>query len=155
MVDVRIERPGELRELLAVYNDFLPDILHFIGHGLDVGGESLLEFRNDGKGAFDWKESSIRESLALGPPRVAFLNACRTQTPDAQLATREAIGSLADAFLDAGTLGVVAMQADIDGSAAARFAASVYCALAEGQPIDVSAQARYDLRSDEAAEEPA
>ena len=147
-VDLRVERPTSKDDFSRLYGEFLPHVLHFTGHGQQdtlANGDvvSTLVFSDGNGGHWFWPESDIQATLAVGAPRLAFLNACRTGTA----AAREIVGTLADKFLAAGTLGVVATQADIAGEAAAEFAGATYGALATGQSLDVAlAQARYKVR---------
>jgi hypothetical protein len=147
-IDLRVERPTSRDDFVRLYGEFMPHVLHFTGHGDQVKRASgaivpSLVFSDGNGGRWDWLATEIQATLAVGAPRLAFLNACRTGTE----AAREIVGTLADAFLNAGTLGVIAMQADITGEAAAEFAGRTYSALAEGKPLDIAlAQARRTVR---------
>ena len=147
-IDLHVERQLTRDDFARVYREFKPHVLHFTGHGDRVrqaGGPTLpsLVFQDGAGTRWDWTTQQIQGTLAVEPPRLAFLNACRTGTQDA----RQIVGALSEEFLKAGTLGVVAMQADIAGAAAAQIAGATYAALARGEPLDAAlAAARYALR---------
>jgi CHAT domain-containing protein len=149
-IDLRVERPRSSGDLATLYSDFGPHVLHFIGHGGEVqrpGGKTIasLVFEDGKGGRWDWTTADIAGTLAVGAPRLAFLNACRTaaQTQSA----RELLRTLAVEFLAAGTCGVIAMQADIAGAAAASFSGASYAALARGERLDAAlALARFGVR---------
>jgi CHAT domain len=148
-VDLRIEYPHSLNDLSDLIKTFQPHVLHFTGHGGEVprpGKEPIasLVFHDDTGGIWDWTAAEVAATLAVGAPRLAFLNACRT---GAGVDPNKIVSALSAEFLKVGTAAVVAMQADIAGAAAAEFAGATYAALANGQPLDGAlADARYAVR---------
>lgn len=120
-----LQRPTEA-ELVNAYGQIAPDVFHFIGHG---GGE-LLCWSDAQSRRWPLSPTRILEILKeKGPPRVAFLNACRSSDGALAAAAQEKTWSITDAFLKVGTRAVVGMQADIPGAAAAAFAKAFYEAL--------------------------
>lgn len=147
-IDLRVERPQSIEKLTRLLTDFTPHVLHFTGHGGEVEQVrqptlSSLVFQDGAGGTWDWTSAEIPGTLAAGAPRLAFLNACRS----AAASPRSIVGALSTEFLAAGTCGVVAMQADIAGAAAAEFSGAAYGALAQGKSLDAAlAQARFTVR---------
>jgi len=150
-VDLRIEYPHSLNDLSDMIRTFKPHVLHFTGHGGEVPRPgkapiASLVFQDGAGGIWDWTAADVPATLAVGAPRLAFLNACRTGagvTTDPHMI----LNALSTEFLKVGTAGVVAMQADIAGAVAAEFAGATYAALASGQPLDIAlAEARYTVR---------
>lgn len=147
-VDLRVEHPHSKAELSDLINNFKPHVLHFTGHGGEVPrpGKSpiaSLVFQDGDGGIWDWTAAEVPGTLAVGAPRLAFLNACRT---GAGVTTdpHKILNALSAEFLNVGTAAVVAMQADIAGLVAAEFAGATYAALAKGQPLDIAlAEARF------------
>ncbi len=144
LFDVEIlERPSAAR-LAQVLGEFEPHILHFVGHGTAAshGAKAALEMWDDEQQqGWSWTSTEIFQRLQLAPPRLAFINACRS----ADFAGQEGSWRIADALLDAGVAAVVGMQGDIDGDAASKFASLLYGQLADGTLIDrAMASARLD-----------
>ena len=140
-IDLRVEYPHKLDDLNDLIADFKPHVLHFIGHGGEVtlaGRQdpvASLVFQDGAGGIWDWTTDDVPTTLAVGAPRLAFLNACRTGTG---VDPGMIVGALSAEFLKTGTAAVVSMQADIAGGAAAEFAGVTYAALAKGEPLDVA-----------------
>jgi hypothetical protein len=102
------------------------DIWHFSGHG---GQEGLV--CADGHGGAEVVEAGKLGALLTGEGvRLAVLNACRAGLGGGQVA------SVAGALVRAGVPAVIAMQGDLEDTAAAAFAQGLYGALAAGQPVD-------------------
>ncbi|MCC6730744.1 MAG: CHAT domain-containing protein [Chthonomonadales bacterium] len=122
-------RPGVIERLR-------PHIFHFIGHGRGPGGQGdtgalLIEAEMGG-----WELTAYDAAVCFPrwPPRFVCLNACRSS----DLAVQEGAWAMADAFEQLGVPAVLGMQADVRGDAAARCAATLYAALADGEPLDVA-----------------
>lgn len=132
--DVELLRQPTKEALKERYDLFQPHILHFIGHGGSSPQGGLLEVWNDA-GAQDWMADEVYGFLRAAPPRLAFLNACRSASMGAAGA---AAGSwdVASALLKAGTAAVLGMQGDIQGDAAAKFSRAFYAELVKGTPLD-------------------
>jgi len=128
---------------------FRPQIIHFIGHGeTDAADGPCLRFQLGGAQSWNWKAAEI-PYLFVGLkdylPRFVFLNACRTAIAPTAGATNR---SVAGAFLSVGVPAVLAMQADIRGDMAGRFAAGIYRNIAAGCTIDQAiAQSRLEMGS--------
>jgi hypothetical protein len=149
LLDLRLlDRPerGAIDDMLP---EFKPHVFHFIGHGdsRDSAGELLID-SNGGSSGYRWDTTSIAAALNRFAPRLAVINACRSQqgvdsrtTDEIARASRAGNWEVAATFLEAGTQAVIAMQGDIRGDAAVRLTRALYPAIAEGNPID-SALAR-------------
>jgi hypothetical protein len=109
-----------------------PHVLHFIGHGESKGGTGVLVM-NDDQGRWNWTAHNIANTMPI-TPRIAALNACRSGDQQPQVG----IWQVADAFMLRGAYAVLAMQGDIDGSAAATFSRGLYDALLENATLDVA-----------------
>jgi hypothetical protein len=123
------------REALAADLERLnPHLLHFIGHGVSTPTGGALIMHDDATGArWDWTASDITNSLAI-TPQIVVLNACRS----GELGAQQGTWQVADAFTKLGVPAVIAMQGDIDGRAAAAFAAGFFEALLAGELLDVA-----------------
>ena len=138
--------------IVAACRDVEPHILHFIGHGesgATVADRRLRIFHpeDDAPPEYrDWPLLDIKANLSGFAPRFAFLNACRTADEARNGGEPLAVSSIADAFLQLGSLGVLAMQGDIPGDLAAAFSTTFYEKLIEGDPVDVAVLfARRDI----------
>lgn len=135
LFDVEIlERPSAI-ELAQQLREFEPHILHFVGHGTAAahGEKAALEIWDDAmQQGWSWTSTEMFQRLQLAPPRLAFINACRS----ADFAGQEGGWRIADALLDAGVAAVIGMQGDIDGEAASHFASRLYGQIAEGVLVD-------------------
>lgn len=126
-VDIEPIRPTSLQELRDKIKDYLPNVLHFIGHGTSNPAE--LKFQG-----WTWTVNDISAdvggvNLENWAPNLVFLNACRSGQSSGELA------SIADAFLGRGASAAVAMQGDIRGKSAGELAGAFYEALAAGTPV--------------------
>lgn len=120
-------------------------ILHFIGHGEQVGGEVRLLLEDaDGKACPKSGMELWQEFSHPGAPHLVVLNLCKGATA----ASEPAFSSLAEVFLEAGVPGVVAHQFEISDGAAAAFAHAFYLRILNGAPVDYAlARARAALAS--------
>jgi hypothetical protein len=130
---------GPKEALEARLREFQPHVLHFLGHGLPGAGaqKPALKLFDARPAVLDDELLTTKELygwLAAAPPRLAVINACRT----ANLTDLEGTWAVADALVDAEVAGVIGMQGDVRGDAAARFAAGLYAALTRGLPIDTA-----------------
>ena len=136
---------AELSDLII---KFKPQILHFIGHGKEIGGYSYLELTDKQEVAApeEWTVDDISIDLLNWKPRLVFTNACRTSSTAA--AAQKNAWDIARAFSNAGVPAVIGMQADIRGDAAAAFSGKFYESLLNDLPIDRSlADARAAVRN--------
>ena len=102
------------------------DIWHFAGHGDQAG----LVFE-DGAGRAAVVEAGTLGLLLAGEGvRLTVLNACRAGLGGGQAT------SVAGALVRAGVPAVIAMQGNLDDTAAAALAQGLYAALSAGQPAD-------------------
>lgn len=140
--DVDVIRNPSRTRLTARLAEFMPHILHFIGHG--TGTNLQIYDADERKANVPWGPDEIRLDLSARSwiPDVVYLNACRSQGAarweDASTDDQARQKSIVDALFGRGVLAVIAMQADVRGSAAALCASEFYGALLEGVPIDVA-----------------
>jgi hypothetical protein len=127
-VDIQTIIPKDRDELYGMINNFVPHVLHFIGHA--TSNPPHLEFQG-----WDWTNGQVAADVG-GPnldkwtPCLVFLNACRTGTASGGVAP------MAGVFLVKGAKAAVAMQGDIKGKAAGVLAGVFYERLAGGTPIN-------------------
>lgn len=127
-VDIETIRPLDRAALYNKIKDFIPHVLHFIGHATSTPPE--LNFQG-----WVWRAGEVtadvgRYNLNGWTPGLTFLNACRTAGGAGQLAP------MAGAFLDSGARAAVAMQGNIKGLAAGTLAGVFYEKLAAGVAIN-------------------
>lgn len=140
-------RPRQ-QDLTAWYETVAPHVLHFVGHGTEVGeGEdrrsALQIMPADGR---SWEVTGgwVRGALGHLPgPRLVVLNSCRTS---AARPLRK-LSEVTEGFLANGAAAVVSMRGDIATDAALEFSNVFYKQLAGGAPVDVAtSRARRALR---------
>jgi hypothetical protein len=121
------------KELADTVSDFRPHVLHFAGHGsATTSGEPGLNFEvPPPQGSWLWTGNRILPDLQEWGcvPRFVFLNACRTVGGEAGSRTAQR------SFMEAGSCGAIAMQADMPGDLAGVFAASFYQNLMDGLTV--------------------
>lgn len=155
-VDVHVLVRPSFIEISEWCRDWKPHVVHYVGHGAFdfVRNQSVLRIYSatqqnsqlliDGEQMLTFFGGGDR-------PRLVVLNACRSGQPAENLQTGlsdavHATQAFAETLIKAGVLAVVGMQADIDGSAAATLAGSLYQALGEGCPLDIAmAKGRHRL----------
>lgn len=153
-IDLDTIQPASKDELYGKINDFVPHVLHFIGHGTSGNKQKqeppALKFRS-----WDWTAIEVSTDVA-GPtlnqwqPCLVFLNACRTGNASGQTAP------MVGAFLANGAKAAVAMQGNIKGGDAGKMAGIFYGKLAAGIPINEALTiARTSLPDDKQAAFPA
>ena len=118
-------------------SELRPHVLHFLGHGVPGDGTQKpgLKLYDARTNVLDDELLTAKELygwLAACPPRLAIVNACRS----ANLTDLEGSWAVADALIEAEVAGVIGMQGDVRGDAAARFATGLYAALTRGLTID-------------------
>lgn len=120
-------------EITRAFTEFRPHVFHFIGHGGALAGKPILRVFSDAHNQTEnWDPDRLRAALQSGAvPRLVVMNACDTAKP------RES-WDLTGAFIRAGANAVVAMQAEIVGSAASLFSRCLFQRLAAGDPIDTA-----------------
>jgi hypothetical protein len=137
-------------EIMAAFQEFRPHVFHFVGHGARANGQPVLRVSNENGQTENWDANRVRSALQGGAvPHLVVLNACDTALPLDNW-------DLAGAFIGAGVNAVLAMQAEIAGTAAVHFSRGFYMQIAAGMPIDVAAaRARNDLATVAAGTDPA
>ncbi|MBV9581529.1 MAG: CHAT domain-containing protein [Chloroflexi bacterium] len=135
-------------DLFAEVESFAPEVLHLIGHGVQVPGLGpALRFRNT-SGTRQLGRQDVVNRLTTRVGRLAVLNACRTEqlTPGERVALSEQTWSLAQSFCEAGYHAVIGMQADIPSAASVAFSRTLYAEIGNGSSIEVAvSQARKKI----------
>ncbi|MCC6318066.1 MAG: CHAT domain-containing protein [Gemmatimonadaceae bacterium] len=142
LFDVEVLEQPSVARLTADLATYRPDVLHFVGHGIDGDHETTagLEIWSEGV-ARTWTAREMFQLLSPAPPRLAFVNACRT----AEFVGERGGWRVASALRDAGVPAVIGMQGDVLGDAAALLSRRIYEQLASGVPIDAAvSQARLE-----------
>jgi hypothetical protein len=138
LLDMEILDQPSRDRVQSCYRQLRPHIFHFIGHGSVEEGRGQLELFNTERGEnVAWTSAEILMDLAGWQPRLAILNACRSSGLEEQLGAWR----LVQGFIELGAPGVIAMQGDIQGEAAAAFTSGMYHSLVDGEPLDVAAAA--------------
>jgi CHAT domain-containing protein len=118
IVDVDVIWPTDQDKLYSRIKDYLPHVLHFIGHGRNKPAE--LQFQGWRWSAADVSAHVGSKTLADWKPCLVFLNACRTANASGSS------GAMAGAFLGSGAKAVLAMQGNIGGREAGLLAGTFY-----------------------------
>jgi hypothetical protein len=138
LLDMEILHQPSRDRVQTCYRQLRPHVFHFIGHGSVEDGKGRLElFNRESDENVPWTSAEILMDLAGWQPRLAILNACRSTSLEEQIGAWR----VAEAFLELGAPGVIAMQGDIQGEAAAAFTGGLYRSLVKGEPLDVAAAA--------------
>lgn len=119
--------------------DLEPDVLHVITHGRARDDGIVLTFPVDDDKAWDLTAGDVA-NLDGSPPRLVVLNACRSKEGQ-KARDHEVVGAawtFTDAFLERGSLAVIAMQGNIPSDAAIPFSKELYRSLSEGEPLHVA-----------------
>jgi CHAT domain-containing protein len=144
MIDIKVVSRPTILTLQTEYQNFKPDIFHFIGHGELIGNDGCLVINvfddNTKKYApVKWTAAQIFANFQAWGwlPRLVFINACRSDTKNTPTEDiRAQAWSIGDVFRRLGVPAVLSMQADIKGDLAGTFAGIVYKGLAELKPLD-------------------
>ena len=117
-------------------------VIHFMGHGQfnATTGKGALLFEGEGKVArpVDAEEfARYLINVSMNPPRLVFLNACKSATTSDVLSTRP-FGGMAQGLVAEGVPAVIAMQFPVGDKAAIQFSNRFYERAALGFPIDAA-----------------
>lgn len=143
------ERPATVEHLQNMLRAGC-DILHYVGHGTQQGGQgALLLEREDGK-----PHQVLAEEVAIllrgTGVQLVCLNACLTGAERGSL-----FGGLGPALVQAEIPAVVAMQYAMPDQSALRFTRAFYGAVTDDQPIDAAiTAARIALRTQQGSGSP-
>jgi serine/threonine-protein kinase RIO1 len=106
-------------------------VLHFDGHGGQLGDEQVVLFFEDEHGDSDPVDAETLHVALYHQVDLVVLNACLSS----KMTGRSVFNSLAPALIEAGIPAVVGMQFSIPDDAAARFIEAFYSAVAEFEPL--------------------
>jgi len=150
-IDVEILRRPTRSKLIKEYENFLPDILHFIGHGVERSGKAALRFDPvPPEARWYWAEGDIFNDLRVvvgdeqktirWKPSFVFLNACRTgaQPGETTYQPGKRGWSVGEVFRKLGVPATLTMQGDVQGKHAGLLAGELYKELAAGSTLDVA-----------------
>jgi len=137
-----LRRPSNQNQLLETIKAIQPHVLHFIGHGgKSDAGETRALFFDAG---WAWETGSIRTQLPNTGcrPRLVFINACHSGQ------SLKDSASIGRAFIAAGSLATISMQAAVHVRYALECTRSLYGQLAQGKSIDIALrEARLGISS--------
>jgi hypothetical protein len=122
-IDIQVLARPSHPDIKSKLDSYQPHVLHFIGHGsFDEGRRKHCVIIEHSESTWNWTTDEIGEDLDLtpNPPRLVFLNCCRSA------AERVSTLNLQATFSGRGVPAVVAMQADVRGDKAAGFATAFY-----------------------------
>ncbi|MBC7895287.1 MAG: CHAT domain-containing protein [Cytophagaceae bacterium] len=151
LFDVEVLERPTIERLTSELAGFAPDILHFVGHGIAGDGDTTagLELWS-GDVTRTWTAREMFQLLSPHPPRVVFINACRT----AEFAGAAGSWRVASALLDAGVPAVIGMQGDVLGDAAAMLSRRFYEQVSDGVLLDAAvSQARLETMQSNAGQD--
>lgn len=106
-------------------------VLHFDGHGGQLGDEQVVLFFEDEHGDSDPVDAEMLHVALYHQVDLVVLNACLSS----KMTGPSVFNSLAPALIEAGIPAVVGMQFSIPDDAAARFIEAFYSAVAEFEPL--------------------
>lgn len=150
-VELRIvEQDVSKSAVTALVEDYMPQVVHFIGHGKfehDAGylalvrqeySEDAENLRTPPKGAeASWvKDDAFADCFANYRPRLVFLQACEGARSDAH----QAFSGVALKLVRQSVAAVIAMRFPVSNDWAQLFARTFYEALAAGRDIDQAVQ---------------
>lgn len=145
-----LDEPATWKNLhtLMASSEWLPDVLHFIGHGKyesDSREGSLALCRVDNDEAEWCSSSDLKHLFTQYQPWLVLLQACE----GAFSGTEPGFMSMADQMFRLGIPAVVAMQFSITNKFASLFAEGFYEALRKGKDIDEAVQeGRYKITTE-------
>lgn len=127
--------PGAIHERLSTGRYA---VVHFIGHGVfnEDTGEGALLFENEGGGAVELGERSVREILCQRGVSLVFLNACQSGSGGVADFNK----GVAQALVSHGLPALVANQYSVLDSSATSFAQHFYWSLAQGMTLGEAAR---------------
>ena len=140
-VDVEFES-GSLDVLSSRLANEHFHVIHFMGHGAFSAstGKGALLFEGEGGLAQQVEAEEFARCLinvGKNPPRLVFLNACKSATTSDVLSTRP-FGGMAQGLIAEGVPAVIAMQFPVGDDAAIAFSNLFYERAASGFPIDAA-----------------
>ncbi len=142
-VDLRLMLYPAFKEVREACTQWQPHVFHYIGHGGYNEAGPYLKFFEPGKDEFiPLDGAAMSNFFQKGVPRLVVLNACRSgqvgeHSGDPGNAARATL-SLCQVLIETGVPAVIAMQADIEGQAAAQLMSDFYKQLVQNLPIDQS-----------------
>ncbi len=142
-VDLRVLVRPSFREVRDWCANWQPHVFHYVGHGgFNENGPYLQFFEPGQLDTIPIDPTAMANFFTGGAPRLVVLNACRSGQVAGQIISASnsarASQSLAKVLIEGGVEAVIAMQADIDGQAAAYLMGEFYHKLAEGGPLDLA-----------------
>lgn len=146
-VEWHVERRPTYGRLRDVLRWTQPHVLHFIGHSSTVpGGEDSLRISTP-DGGWEYTTSLVASDLAVAKPTLVVLNACRLGSTHTYSAQAEGVWTLARVYRAKKVPAIVAMQGDVQGDDASRFATALWEGLLKrALPIDAAvAMARLEI----------
>jgi hypothetical protein len=133
IIDMKYLLYPSREKLQKEIEDYLPQVLHIIGHGDDDG---LLLF--DGTNLKPWTGMQVKSDVGAWKwkPELVYLNTCRSTGGALSTAGQGKQWTVVDRLLQHGVAAVIAMQADVQGDLAGACAGEFYKGIASGADID-------------------
>ena len=135
--------PASDKQLRDKLGDFKPNVLHFIGHGVQKDGFQLVMANDDNRAQH--RDAGEFAALLRGRPelRMVVLVACNSGAPE----VGAGMTGLAPTLLQNGIPAVLVMQHSLLIEDAQSFSLQFYNALRDGNPVDYAVSlARRNLR---------
>ncbi|MDG4816135.1 CHAT domain-containing protein [Micromonospora sp. WMMD956] len=146
--DLVVEESGTLEGLRFLTRDYGPgyfDVLHLSGHATTAGGEPVFVVEDEFGGVARATADQLAQAMQGHWPRLVFVSGCLTaDAPDGGV-----FPSMSESLVQAGAPAVLGWALPVGDVSATDFAAALYRALADGQPLDRAVvEARRDLFHD-------
>jgi hypothetical protein len=133
--DLVVEESGTLEGLRFLSRDYGPghfDVLHLSGHATTDGGKPVFVVENEFGAMATATADQIAQAMQGHWPRLVFVSGCLTaDAPDGGV-----FPSMSESLVQAGAPAVLGWALPVGDVAATDFAAALYRALADGQPLD-------------------
>ncbi|MFI2661912.1 CHAT domain-containing protein [Micromonospora carbonacea] len=147
-IDLVVEESGTLEGLRFLTRDYGPgyfDVLHLSGHATTAGGEPVFVVEDEFGGVARATADQLAQAMQGHWPRLVFVSGCLTaDAPDGGV-----FPSMSESLVQAGAPAVLGWALPVGDVSATDFAAALYRALADGQPLDRAVvEARRDLFHD-------
>ncbi|MFI7437355.1 CHAT domain-containing protein [Micromonospora haikouensis] len=133
--DLVVEESGTLEGLRFLTRDYGPgyfDVLHLSGHATTAGGEPVFVVENEFGAVAKATADQLAQAMQGHWPRLVFVSGCLTaDAPDGGV-----FPSMSESLVQAGASAVLGWALPVGDVSATDFAAALYRALADGQPLD-------------------
>ncbi|MFF3853497.1 CHAT domain-containing protein [Micromonospora sp. NPDC002575] len=133
--DLVVEESGTLEGLRFLSRDYGSgyfDVLHLSGHATTAGGEPVFVVEDEFGAVARATADQLAQAMQGHWPRLVFVSGCLTaDAPDGGV-----FPSMSESLVQAGAPAVLGWALPVGDVSATDFAAALYRALADGQPLD-------------------